>query len=484
MREGDKQSHLISVLAPGRPAPRRIRGFIGAGLTARINLGWDLAALMTLVVFGQRLLGNGDLQPALGPLTQMALLAASVWIVVATAVHYYANSAYQSEPLDDAAMTAVVLVSVFTSLEMASLVSRSTGLMSGSLRVLVLDFAIALAVRPIFRALSRREIPSSNVLVVGAGIRGRLVAESIERANRETVLGAVAFENERPDSQGLPVLAPFDRLETVLRSTAVNKVYIAGNALKDGPAMQRAINVCEQLGVPFALPAYSFRMGRASPQHGQYLAHGYVHYTLHEPQLRMRAMKRLFDIVSSTGALWLLAPLFIAVAVAIRLTSRGPAFFRQQRVGLNGRTFNMLKFRSMVINAEELKASLTAANEQSGPVFKMRSDPRVTRIGRFIRKFSIDELPQLINVLRGDMSIVGPRPPVPGEVANYEAWQLRRLSVRPGLTCIWQVSGRSQISFDEWMYLDMQYIDHWSILQDLRLIFRTVPAVITGRGSS
>ena len=316
MREGDKQSHLISVLAPGRPAPRRIRGFIGAGLTARINLGWDLAALMTLVVFGQRLLGNGDLQPALGPLTQMALLAASVWIVVATAVHYYANSAYQSEPLDDAAMTAVVLVSVFTSLEMASLVSRSTGLMSGSLRVLVLDFAIALAVRPIFRSLSRREIPSSNVLVVGAGIRGRLVAESIERANRETVLGAVAFENERPDSQGLPVLAPFDRLETVLRSTAVNKVYIAGNALKDGPAMQRAINVCEQLGVPFALPAYSFRMGRASPQHGQYLAHGYVHYTLHEPQLRMRAMKRLFDIASSAAALWLLAPLFIAVTVA------------------------------------------------------------------------------------------------------------------------------------------------------------------------
>jgi lipopolysaccharide/colanic/teichoic acid biosynthesis glycosyltransferase len=144
----------------------------------------------------------------------------------------------------------------------------------------------------------------------------------------------------------------------------------------------------------------------------------------------------------------------------------------------------MLKFRSMVVNAEELKAKLAAENEQSGPVFKMKHDPRVTWIGRFIRKYSIDELPQLLNVLRGDMSLVGPRPPVPSEVAKYEAWQLRRLSVQPGLTCIWQVSGRNQISFEDWMYLDMQYIDHWSLSQDFNLLFRTVPVVITGRGAS
>jgi lipopolysaccharide/colanic/teichoic acid biosynthesis glycosyltransferase len=144
----------------------------------------------------------------------------------------------------------------------------------------------------------------------------------------------------------------------------------------------------------------------------------------------------------------------------------------------------MLKFRSMVTNAEELKAKLEKQNEMSGPVFKMKQDPRITGIGRFIRKYSIDELPQLINVLRGDMSIVGPRPPVPQEVAKYEPWQRRRLSVRPGLTCIWQVSGRNQISFEEWMYLDMQYIDHWSLGQDIGLIFKTVPIVITGRGAS
>src|SRR4029077_4983788 len=152
------------------------------------------------------------------------------------------------------------------------------------------------------------------------------------------------------------------------------------------------------------------------------------------------------------------------------------------RVGLHGRHFHMLKFRSMVIDAESLKAELQKANEQSGPVFKMRRDPRVTRIGRFIRKYSIDELPQLINVLRGDMSVVGPRPPVPPEGARYEAWQRRRLSVRPGLSCIWQVSGRNQISFEQWMYLDMQYIDHWSLKNDLNLILKTVPVVLSGRG--
>jgi len=136
------------------------------------------------------------------------------------------------------------------------------------------------------------------------------------------------------------------------------------------------------------------------------------------------------------------------------------------------------------VNAEELKAKLMAMNEQTGPVFKMTRDPRVTGIGRFIRKYSIDELPQFINVLRGEMTIVGPRPPVPGEVAQYEAWQRRRLSVRPGITCVWQVSGRNQIGFEEWMYLDMQYIDNWSITQDFQLIFKTVPVVLFGKGAS
>jgi lipopolysaccharide/colanic/teichoic acid biosynthesis glycosyltransferase len=170
--------------------------------------------------------------------------------------------------------------------------------------------------------------------------------------------------------------------------------------------------------------------------------------------------------------------------VAVKLTSRGPVFFRQIRSGLHGRRFGMLKFRSMVVNAESLQKEILKKNEQSGPVFKMRNDPRITPLGRFLRKFSIDELPQLINVLRGDMSLVGPRPPVPREVAQYQAWQRRRLSMRPGLTCSWQVSGRNELSFTQWMYLDMAYIDHWSLAEDLKLLVRTVPVVFSGKGAS
>jgi exopolysaccharide biosynthesis polyprenyl glycosylphosphotransferase len=283
---------------------------------------------------------------------------------------------------------------------------------------------------------------------------------------------------------GVSVLGAATDIEQVLRVHAADEVYVAGNVRKHGDEMQGVIRVCEKFGVPFALPAYAFRLERALAVDGRAISDGYLHYQNQRAKPHQEAMKRLFDIFSSAMALWLLLPLFAVVIALIKLTSRGPVFFRQTRVGLHGREFAMLKFRSMVVNAEDLKESLARANEQSGPVFKMRNDPRITSIGRFIRKYSIDELPQLVNVLRGDMSIVGPRPPVPQEVSQYDAWQRRRLSVRPGLTCIWQVSGRNQISFEDWMYLDMQYIDHWSLARDFNLIFRTVPIVITGRGAS
>jgi exopolysaccharide biosynthesis polyprenyl glycosylphosphotransferase len=248
--------------------------------------------------------------------------------------------------------------------------------------------------------------------------------------------------------------------------------------------MQKAIRTCERFGVPFALPAYSFRLERARPIESAAVSDGFLHFVNHAPRPYQRSVKRLFDIFASAAALVALAPLLIFVAVLIKLTSTGPIFFKQARVGLHGRPFNIFKFRTMVVNAEEMKEQLEESNEQTGPVFKMKNDPRVTPLGRLLRKHSIDELPQLINVLRGDMSIVGPRPPLPSEVAKYEGWQLRRLSVRPGLTCIWQVSGRNQISFQEWMFLDMRYIDHWSLTEDLSLILRTLPQVLTGRGAS
>jgi len=319
---------------------------------------------------------------------------------------------------------------------------------------------------------------------VGIGSLGRLTgAELDEVRTHRRLLGYLRFDDEGPNTRLLaPVLGTVSELEKTLRQWPVDEVYFASTANEHATEVQAAIRTCETLGMPFALPTCAYRLTRArvtSPD-----ADGYAHFLSVRVKPLHWFMKRFFDIVASAGALALLSPLLVATAVLVRLTSRGPILFRQVRVGLHGRTFHMLKFRSMVANAEELKAKLLAMNEQSGPVFKMKRDPRVTAVGRFMRKHSLDELPQLVNVLRGDMSIVGPRPPVPSEVASYEAWQRRRLSVRPGLTCVWQVSGRNEISFQDWMLLDMRYIDHWSLAQDFRLICRTVPVVLTGRGAS
>ena len=184
-------------------------------------------------------------------------------------------------------------------------------------------------------------------------------------------------------------------------------------------------------------------------------------------------VKRITDIVCSLAGLIVLSPILLITAIAIKMDSKGPIFFKQDRVVKDERIFSMYKFRSMVVNAEELKKSLEKENEMSGPMFKIKKDPRITRVGRFIRKTSIDELPQLINVLKGDMSLVGPRPSLPKEVEAFEPWMKERLTVLPGLTCIWQVSGRNNIPFKEWMELDIKYVRERSYLLDLKLIFKT-----------
>lgn len=184
--------------------------------------------------------------------------------------------------------------------------------------------------------------------------------------------------------------------------------------------------------------------------------------------------KRITDVLFSGIGLIILSPVLVIVAIAIKLDSKGPIFFKQDRVGKDEELFSMYKFRSMVVNAEELKKALENQNEMSGPMFKMKKDPRITRVGRFIRKTSIDELPQLINVLKGNMSLVGPRPSLPKEVEAFEPWMKERLTVLPGLTCIWQVSGRNNIPFKEWMELDIKYVRERSYFLDLKLIFKTI----------
>ncbi|HTQ78463.1 MAG TPA: sugar transferase, partial [Thermoanaerobaculia bacterium] len=194
--------------------------------------------------------------------------------------------------------------------------------------------------------------------------------------------------------------------------------------------------------------------------------------------------KRVLDVALASLTLVLAMPAVGAIALLIKLTSGGNILFRQTRCGLNGRSFTLYKFRTMVEGAHEQRGELLHLNEMDGPVFKLKSDPRVTWFGRFLRKFSLDELPQLWNVLRGDMSLVGPRPPIPEEVAHYQRWQRRRLAMKPGLTCLWQISGRNNIDFERWMQLDLEYIDSWSPLLDLKILLKTIPVVLSGRGAS
>jgi exopolysaccharide biosynthesis polyprenyl glycosylphosphotransferase len=460
-------------------------GTIAPGAAAKVSLILDVLTLFFAIVLATP---GSSLSALLADPVTVGFTAAAitVWVVTSIALRHYARSMGRGW-LDEAAMVTVLALAEATVLLVASLVASTPPLPDLGVFLSVL-WPVTLCVRLFgIRPLWAREAPLHEVLVVGTGALGRATADNLAAAgSQRQVVGFLELPGEERTAHTLraPLLGSADALARILAEKAVTEVYIAGSAARQADAMQAAIRACETYGVPFALPAYEFRLDRARLADPRAVLDGYLHYAQSDIKPTQYALKRLFDIVASGIALWLLMPLLAGVALAIKLTSRGPIFFKQVRAGVHGRPFHMLKFRSMVVNAEELKARLAAQNEQTGPVFKMKNDPRITRIGRFIRKYSIDELPQLINVLRGDMSVVGPRPPVPQEVAQYEPWQRRRLSVRPGLTCIWQVSGRNQISFEDWMYLDMQYIDHWSLSQDLSLILKTVPVVLTGRGAS
>jgi exopolysaccharide biosynthesis polyprenyl glycosylphosphotransferase len=467
------------------------------GFASRVNFATDVFLVMGATFAAHLWKWPHSFSEARMTLLWTSFALVSAWVATAVPLRHYAASAYDRGILDETAMITVQAAAVITVLAVLELfVPASTPLPRISI-LLVMIWCPALLLRLlVFRKMAGREDPMDEVLIVGIGNIARLTAQDIRQRRRHRILGHVRFANENGresellrrsyalDGAECRILAGVTDLEDALRRIPVDEVYVAGNTRQQGEEMQDAVRLCERLGVPFALPAYAFRLERACAVDAQAISDGYLHYRNGAARPYQIALKRLIDVVASATALWFFLPVILLVMAAIKLTSRGPVFFKQVRVGMHGRPFNMLKFRSMVADAERLKQSLLAANEQSGPVFKIRHDPRVTRAGAFLRKYSLDELPQLINVLRGDMSLVGPRPPVPEEVLQYDAWQRRRLSMRPGLTCIWQVSGRNQISFEEWMYLDMQYIDHWTLARDFELILRTVPVVVSGRGAS
>ena len=330
-------------------------------------------------------------------------------------------------------------------------------------------------------AVAQTAAAERSVLVVG---RGGQVQE-IRGILQDEEHWGVRLVDQRADA--LLCANPNDTaaaISMLLTSRVVDEVIFAVTPAELAH-IEPSLLVCERLGVKahvsVAMGTLQLAKAVSNELHGMPL----LTFTTTPFDERHLLLKRALDIAGSAALLALLGPLMALIAIAVKLTSPGPVLFRQVRAGSNGRPFVMLKFRSMCVGAEALLAQLAAANEMSGPVFKMRNDPRLTPIGRFLRRTSFDELPQLWNVLKGDMSLVGPRPPVPAEVVRYEPWQRRRLSMKPGLTCLWQVSGRSEIAdFDQWMKLDLEYIDNWSLTLDLHILLRTFPAVMGGRGAA
>jgi len=281
------------------------------------------------------------------------------------------------------------------------------------------------------------------------------------------------------------IIADTNGFESILKKYAVDEVLFT-DVIEFLPFIQNLAKIAVEEGVRVTLAADLFSLEIFHSDMSYFGETPLLHYhpSAGVSDSSAHAMKRLVDIVVSAGLLVFLSPLLLALAILVKLSGPGPVFFRQKRVGLNGRLFTLLKFRSMVLDAEKMLPELLKNNEMRGPVFKMKYDPRVTRVGRFLRRWSLDELPQLFNVLRGDMSLVGPRPPLPHEVSLYLRKHRKRLSMRPGLTCIWQVSGRNEIpDFEKWAELDLQYINNWSLKKDFELLLRTIPAILSGTGA-
>jgi len=363
-------------------------------------------------------------------------------------------------------------------------------LLNFSVAMLVCLVFFRMALRVVIAAMRHRGLNHCRVILVGANDRTAHLFDVLARSRDHgyEVIGIIETDAERMaemEGRDVAYLGPVEALEDKVAKGDVDEVLIGLPVRSNYETIQHVAHLCQGSNLRVRMIADLFSL-RTATSRLMYVEDIPVLSLSTIPEVRWKlAVKRALDIVVSTVLLLVLAPvLFLPVAILIKLESKGPVFFAQERVGQNGRRFRMLKFRSMVQNAEELKARLAAQNEADGPVFKMREDPRITRIGKYLRKYSLDEFPQLINVFLGQMSLVGPRPPIFSEVVQYSWDQRRRLSVKPGMTGLWQVSGRSDVGFSEWVELDLAYIDNWSLWEDFVILLKTFRAVVEGRGAA
>jgi exopolysaccharide biosynthesis polyprenyl glycosylphosphotransferase len=326
------------------------------------------------------------------------------------------------------------------------------------------------------------------VLFIGSNPRAIELAQKIMSRQEfgYRLLGFVDDELHHDVSQGprAKVVCTIAELPAFLEAHVVDEVYIVLPIKKYYEEIRSIITLCQDVGIVCRVPSNWFEIQTLKTSSFELEDEPILTvYTGSSHQLEHMWLKRLIDIVFSSISLLLFAPFFLIIAILIKVTSPGPIFFRQERIGYNRRKFQMIKFRTMVAGAEEMQPQLEHLNEADGPAFKIKLDPRITPIGKWLRRTSLDEVPQLINVLLGDMSLVGPRPLPLRDVEGIEKrWQKRRFSMRPGLTCLWQIGGRNHMRFEDWMKLDLEYIDSWSISLDFYIIAKTIPAIIRGTG--
>ena len=381
---------------------------------------------------------------------------------------------------------------------------------SGALCVLVFEYALRMELSRMFLSLYvcmtwalilvfrltagrvvgviRREFATPHyVVLVGTGQRAIGIAKTLEQSARYGVRlrGFFSESEARPDKIILNSdyeVYPLSQLSHMLRQHVVDEIIFAvdSGSLAD---LEDVFLLCDQEGIRTRVAVDFFPHVNSTISLDRLDAIPLLTFSAAPHDEIQLLVKRLIDILIAVAGLLVLTPCMAIIAVLVRLTSPGPAIFSQVRCGLNGRLFRMYKFRSMCHNAEELKPALAHLNTRE-TAFKIPDDPRVTPLGRYLRKYSIDEWPQLWNVLKGDMSLVGPRPAIPSEVEQYEHWQRRRLRMRPGVTCLWALSGRDTVDFETWMKMDMQYIDDWSLGLDWKILLRTIPRTLTGRGAS
>ncbi|AET70579.1 exopolysaccharide biosynthesis polyprenyl glycosylphosphotransferase [Desulfosporosinus orientis DSM 765] len=346
---------------------------------------------------------------------------------------------------------------------------------------LCLTLGVHLIVRLVLQAWRSIGRNIRYVLILGSG---QAAHSYLEKIKKNPQLGYEIVGYLAPERNGLeiPYLGDYSNLHAVMSMKIVDLTVVTA-PLSD-ERVKDCLELLDLMGktVTILLDDVVAKVTRSRPVDFDGLP--MVAYDSRPRLPGHELAKRVMDIVVTGAGLIVISPILLAIAIVIKVSSDGPVIFAQERVGLNGRIFNMYKFRSMVVNAEELKAKLAHLNEMSGPVFKISNDPRVTTIGRILRKTSLDELPQLWNVLMGDMSLVGPRPPLPSEVNLYDPKHRKRLSVKPGITCIWQISGRNDVDFEKWMEMDAEYVERWSLWMDVAILAKTVPVVLGRKGAS